>query len=303
MSAALGTSRLRHAPCAEMEGFVSDDAVAANDAHAGEDLARLIVRRRAIEFTDVSPGRVEIKITVTNTGRYRSPGTTAVIQAAALGAFVDWRPLAVLPVPVLEAGESAILRTQAKRVIPKPMGSIDRLPPGRLLTALGFDDRGRQTRNSDELPLSPLDLLTGPSIHWAGNLNVFVGGKNVERHMAKALRIVPERVNVAMFIVGGRPDSYRFDLVGLRPDWDTAIIDPMKAGSLARGFKGGTAIEPGTWLSLRSHALLFLALRPPSDCREGDVEVHVTQRSTRNTAVVEFSFDARAVGPGCYVVG
>ena len=41
--------------------------------------------------------------------------------------------------------------------------------------------------------------------------------------------------------------------------------------------------------------------RPPVVVR-ADVEVHVTQRSTRKTAVVEFSFDPRAVGPGCYVV-
>jgi hypothetical protein len=145
-------------------------------------------------------------------------------------------------------------------------------------------------------------LLTGTNTYWAGNLNVFVGGKDVERHMARALRILPERTNVAMFVVGGGPDSYRFDLVGLGPDWNAVIIDPMNAASLSRGISRGTAIEPGSWLSLRSNSLLFLALRPPSQCSAGEVEVHVTQRSTRKTAVVEFSFDSRSLGPGCYVV-
>jgi hypothetical protein len=152
------------------------------------------------------------------------------------------------------------------------------------------------------LPPSPLDLLAGPNTHWAGNINVFVAGKAVERHLAKALRIYPERTNVAMFIVGASPDSYRFDLLGLGPDWDAAIVDPMNAGSLSQGMSDGTAIEPGSWHFLRSHSLLFLVLRPSAGCREGGVEVHVTQRSTRKTAVVEFSFDPRAVGPGCYIV-
>ena len=44
----------------------------------------------------------------------------------------------------------------------------------------------------------------------------------------------------------------------------------------------------------------------PSSARgmqEAAVEVHVCQRSTQQTAVVEFTFDSRAAGPGCYVVG
>jgi hypothetical protein len=32
-------------------------------------------------------------------------------------------------------------------------------------------------------------------------------------------------------------------------------------------------------------------------------EVHVEQRSTGKEAIVEFSLDARAAGPGCFVVG
>ncbi len=47
---------------------------------------------------------------------------------------------------------------------------------------------------------------------------------------------------------------------------------------------------------------MLLAMCPPEGCRQGNVEVHVTQRSTGKTAIVEFSFDAAAAGPGCYVV-
>jgi hypothetical protein len=48
--------------------------------------------------------------------------------------------------------------------------------------------------------------------------------------------------------------------------------------------------------------MLMLALQPPATAEAGQVEVHVRQRSTGRTAVVEFSLDARAAGPGCYVV-
>jgi hypothetical protein len=315
MTTALDTSRLRRVALAQFKKQVAGDRFGGDDTIARPDAVGLVVRRQDLQFTDVGPGRVQITITVTNLGTSRSQASRALIQAAALGAFVDWRPLAVLSVPALEVGESALLRTEAQRVILDPQGSIDRLPPGRLLTALGFDEEegrtGRKradgsgappTRQSRALPPSALELLTDPNTHWAGNINVFVAGKAFERHLAKALRIFPARTNVAMFVVGGGPDSYRFDLLGVGPDWDAAIVDPMNARSLSRGMSDGTAIEPGSWHALRSHSLLFLALRPPAGCREGDVEVHVTKQSTRQTAVVEFSFDPGAVGPGCYVV-
>jgi hypothetical protein len=47
---------------------------------------------------------------------------------------------------------------------------------------------------------------------------------------------------------------------------------------------------------------MMLALRPPEDCEAGGVEVHVEQRSTGQVAIVEFSFDPTALGPGCFVV-
>jgi hypothetical protein len=47
---------------------------------------------------------------------------------------------------------------------------------------------------------------------------------------------------------------------------------------------------------------MMLALCPPKDCGSGTVEVHVEQRSTGQSAVVEFSLDPNAAGPGCFVV-
>jgi hypothetical protein len=154
-----------------------------------------------------------------------------------------------------------------------------------------------------KLPPSPIDLLTGPSTYWAGNLNVFIGGKAVERHQARALRILPEHTNFVMFCVGdGRPDSYRFDLAGLGSGWEPMLFDPMSALSLSRGLSEGEPISLGAWIPMQYASVIFLALRPPVNCREANVDVHVTQLSTQKLAVVEFSFDATAAGPGCYVV-
>src|SRR5262245_31825643 len=220
--------------------------------------SHLIVRRRDIKFTELSPGRVQIAITVTNGGLDRSPLAPARIQVAPFGAFVDWKPLTVIEVPRLEPGESTVLRTDAERVFPKPLGPPDRVPPGRLLTALDFD--GEEPKHRDpasparprKLSASPFDLLTGRETYWAGNLNIFIGGTDVERHLAKSLRIVPGRTNVAMFIVGDRggPESYRFDLKGLDADWEGAIFNPMHARSLAFGLRDGMQIEAGSWHTL-----------------------------------------------------
>ncbi len=315
----------------------------------------LVVQRRDITFADVGPGRVQIAITVTNTGPGRTGWVPALIQAAPFGAFVDWQMLTLIPVPPLGPGESTVLSTEAERVASNPLGLPDRVSPGRLLTALGLSDQKRatpvaasggpkrpeprsQARAAEatgkrlarelssagpgttitraisqlaetplqprKLPASPFDLLTGPDTYWAGNLNVFIGETDVERHMAKALRIVPGRTNAAMFIVGdgNGPEWYRFDLVGLGRDWEGGIFDPIHAVTLARGAREGMPIEPGTWTMLRRRSMLLLALKPPPVCDLGNVEVHVTQRSTQKTAVVEFSFDPRTAGPGCYLV-
>jgi hypothetical protein len=333
MTTALATSRPQGAPASAACSPRSSAPIARRLAPDLEQEALLIVRRQDIEFTDIGPGRVEIAITVTNLGAGRSAATVAQIASDPLGAFVDWRPLTSLFVPALEPGKSVLLRTEAERVIPEPLGPPDRVPPARWLTASAFGEEkpsapmtsffnvlarsarkpetpravlGRTTTQapptSRHLPPSPFDFLSGPTTYWAGNLNVFVGGQAVERHQATALRIIPGRTNVAMFIVGCGPDSYQFDLVGLGPEWDARIFDPMRATSVSRALSDGMVIEPGAWTAVANHALWFLVLRPPANCRTANVEVRVTQRSTRKTAIVEFSFDPRASGPGCYVV-
>jgi hypothetical protein len=47
--------------------------------------------------------------------------------------------------------------------------------------------------------------------------------------------------------------------------------------------------------------VVMLVVRPPIICEEGKLQVHVTSRSCRKTAVVEFDLDPTAQGAGCYV--
>jgi hypothetical protein len=273
-----------------------------------------------LTFANVTPTRVRVEIAVSNAGDAPSGPTTLPLSAAPLGAFVPWRPLASLAVPALAPGETRVLRWDATRPAAKPLGPPDRVPPRALLTALGMGDDpplagraallrrrrltggGPQTLASRALPADPLDLLGRPNVHWAGNLNVFVGGRDVERHLAQALRVYPGRTNLACFVVGSGPDAYRFRLEGEGAGWDASLHDLTASGSLLPDRSGEGADPPGEWVEVDRQRLMILALRPPKGCGTGSVEVRVEQRSTGREAVVEFSLDPAAAGPGCYVV-
>jgi hypothetical protein len=253
-----------------------------------------------IVFHNVGPDRVRIEVTVSNPGPGPTPALPAVVQAAPLGAFVPWRPVAVLSLPTLAPGETTTVFTEAELPNVSPLGPPDRVTPRQLLTALDFDEDRRRGRAA-ELPADPLMLLRQGAVHWAGNLNVFVGGKAVERHVARALRVYPERTNLAMFVVGSGHDAYRFHLEGTATDWDARLCDVTGANRVI-DLTGGTPVAEQEWLEVAQQRMMLLALVPPSDCQAGSVEVHVEQRSTGQTAVVEFSLDPIADGPGCYVV-
>lgn len=283
--------------------------------------ADLIVRREDIEFADVAPGLVRIAIRVINEGDRRSAPTAARVEAAPLGVFVPWRHLTTIPVPPLEPGESTVLEAEARRPKVAPLGPPDRLPPRRLLTALASGDDRSDRRGmassllrgfrltpdgpSDEatptLPADLFELMGHSNPHWAGNLNVFIGSEAVERHMARALRIEPGRVNVAMFMVGSRPDVYSFRMEGAGSDWEAAIYLTDYARSLSDR-RPEDRVALGPWVEVDGPTMLMLAIAPPVGAEAGGVDIHVRQRSTGREAVVEFSLDPRAAGPGCYVV-
>ena len=287
--------------------------------------AGLTVDPTDITFDDFTRHTVMIRVRVRNEGEHRSSPTYIRLESAPFGAFVPWRPLTTLPVPALEPGESRELSVAARRPHPAPLGDFDRVPPMSVLKALSASPdeptpkpgagvaallnlmRARGTRPSTaKSPFLPSDLwefFGREQPHWAGNINVFVGGRAVERHVAKALRIYAGRTNLAMFVVGGmgKRDAYTFDLVGLESDWKAALHDVTRSKTLVV-HSSDRPVQEKQWVEATSGMMLvMLAVQPPMICEEGKVQVRVTRRSCRKTAVVEFDLDPTAQGAGCYV--
>jgi hypothetical protein len=288
--------------------------------------AELVVERADISFHDLPGGKVRIEVTVHNTGERRSSPTLMMLESAPLGAFVPWQPLARLVVPALDPGEARELSTEVPRSRPATLGDFKRVPPKRLLTSVTAPDRpsppsraglglmvnlllrGRTGRGSLQdwarRGLAPdlWELVGRGQPYWAGNINVFIGKRAVERHMAKALRVYPGRVNLAMFMVGnyGKQDGYAFELVGLSPDWKAYLCNVTNNGRLLVD-PSDLPIAETRWVESSGGLMVMLVTRPPEGCETGNVEVHVTQRSTDEKAIVEFSLDPKAQGSGCYV--
>jgi hypothetical protein len=290
--------------------------------------AELRVERTDISFHDLPGDRVRICVRIQNEGGRRSRPTVMRLESAPLGAFVPWQPLVRLAVPSLEPGESRELSIDVERPHPAPLGSFDRIPPRRLLTAVSAPDdssppnrrlggimnllrRGRTDQSAVTgaavkrgfLAPDLMELLGRGQPHWAGNINVFVGNRAVERHLARALRVYPGRPNMAMFIVGGmgKPDAYAFDVVGLTPEWKAVLHNVTNSSTLVIN-SSDKPMQETQWVEAAGSLMVILATHPPAGCEEGKVEVHVTRRSCQKTAIVEFDLDPAAQGTGCYSV-
>lgn len=283
--------------------------------------SQLLVLRTGIRFQDVGGNQVSIEIEIENGGALPSQPASLRLEAAPFGAFVPWRPLATVTVPAIPARGTAVVRAVARRPRPQPVGSFSGLVPPALVVAAGSADERRRTATartrdrvlpavlfmallrrrstSAELPPDLWDLLDGPQPHWAGNLNVWIADKPVERHLAPRLRIHPGRANLAAFCVGDRPDRYAFQVEGADEDWGHALFDAVTGKQFA--WSGASAAQR-TWHAVQGMEYVVLVLRPPGACERGAVLVHVTQRSSWKTAVVEFDLDPAADGPGCYTL-
>jgi hypothetical protein len=286
----------------------------------------LTVCREEIVFYNVAPGRVRLSVNVANVGPLRSTPTVMRIQAAPLGAFVPWNDLTAIVVPSIGPAGSAEVTAEfsAPQTAPGQFGSV---PPDKLWTTVADDDEpepgpgqgsfpartlvnllqralGRRPRQQRplELPNDPMQVLSGPNPHWAGNINVLLGQQAVERHLAQALRIYPGRTNLAMFIVGDRSDRYQFDFQGSGAAWDPALFNFTARQVVADAANPKYSIPTGEWIAIGRCQMIMLAVRPPRDCDSGSLMVHVRQRSTHREAIVEFSMDPHAAGAGCYTV-
>src|SRR5437763_13948023 len=142
----------------------------------------LRVEREDISFVTVRPGVLLVEVTVHNDCPDTTPPTAAILQSAPLGAFVPWKPLALVTVPSLGPGESTVVREEIRFETPQALGTPDKLPPDRVLTALGLGepDRNRNVPQAPSLAQDLFALVGQGGVHWAGNLNLFFPGQDVE---------------------------------------------------------------------------------------------------------------------------
>jgi hypothetical protein len=269
--------------------------------------ADLLIGPKDIRFWNKASDRVIIEIEVHNRGTERSTETVILVDSAPLGAFVPWQPLAHVAVPPIEAGESVSLQLEATAPLATALPP-SRRTPAQLLTALGQDEPRKRHATSPVGRAWPalagdlLQRLGSGGVHWAGNINVFVAQKSVERHLAQALRIYPGRDNLAMFVIGSGPDAYSFEVRGAPEDWKTTLLRPADPGARLLHLQGYREVEPREWALVELQEMMMILLQPPARCESGKVDVKVCQRSTGREATVEFSMDPDAVGPGCFTV-
>jgi hypothetical protein len=277
--------------------------------------------RTDISFENLTPDLVRIDVRVTNEGSLPSPATEVYVESAPLGAFLGWQPLRALAVPALPPGQSTVISGTAWVSRPAaPLGNPRSVTPAQLQAAVAAPPAAEATPEPETAPAAPaapkrrprvlrsppvvaadpLAVLGRGSVYWAGNIDVLMRNKPVERHLARALRIYPGKTNAAMFFVGDRHDGYRFGLTGLVGEWQAELLDMTRRPSLYP--QGAPGVIQGQWLELRGRSVFYLLLRPPHGAERGEVQVHVTRQSDGMEAVVEFGLDSRAAGAGCYTV-
>jgi hypothetical protein len=277
---------------------------------------QLYLRHTDISFHNMAYDRVAIQVTVHNPAAQWSMLTRMVVQAAPLGAFVPWRHLTSVNVPEIEPWGQVQVETRIPAPQSTPLGNPEQVTPQQILNALdrsqaasmelfgglwGNWPLGLEMIGQSGLPDDPMMLLGRPNPHWAGNINVFIGYCAVERHKAQALRIYPGRTNLAMFLVGSGMDAYAFQLAGVEPDWGAKLYSMTMAKSVV-DLQSGCPTPQLKWIDGRKVRLVQLSISPPKGCGKGEVQVHVTQKSTRKRAVVEFSLDPHATGPSCFTI-
>ena len=233
---------------------------------------RIEWERTDIAWFDSTPEHLSLAISFRNPNREATMPAFARISAAPLGAFVPWQPLRVLPLPALPGGGTTVLRADVTAPF-RGLQPRQRRLPGvfrSYLRRLGFS----------------LDV-TPSCTHWAGNIDVLVHDRAVERHMSMGLRLFPGAANVADFRVGDRADDYMFEVTGDILGWSVQLrsVSPL---ALFRG----KPVPLGSWVRFPGQQVLCLVATPPPRCAGGHLDIHVRQRSTGRDAVVEFGFAA-----------
>ena len=217
---------------------------------------------------------IEIALRVCNAGRARSKREVGRIEAAPFGAFLPWTPLTTFEVPPLDPGAATIVRMR----VPRP--ELGDLPDGEDATRARTRALRQVARMLMRFGMASPWSANPKASHFAGNLDVHVKGISVERHCG-SLRVRRGARNVAMFRVGDGTDAYRFAVGGTSTGWDVELL-------------GSEDIEPGRWYRGECVRCVRMEATDASESApDGRLEVHVEQRSTGRTAIVEFELAGR----------
>jgi len=224
------------------------------------------VTRESITWRTVAPDRVEIQVLLSNDAdRPTSPGEL-VIETAALGAFVPFRPATRVAVGALEPGGRRRVRTEVARAFLQGQGNF--------LPAMA-DAFGRTHGMTPQF----LDLLR--HAEWAGNLNVYFDRqpeRAVEVHRALGLKVR-----------AGKPVAIMVDLPHDRADYRVGVRTSDPAWTAEVAAMGG--------------AFHFLVVKPPDlPGAAAEVTVEATRLKDSRTVPVEFAFetvDGRGESLGC----
>lgn len=245
-----------------------------------------VIRRQGINWrggNGVDP--LVLVLDFENPGETPTMRTGAVVRVAAFGAFLEWAPLIKVNVPSIAPGEHVTLVVDAEsseedsaplsillaRGESFGQASMQELPNARGLAAIQGIRRGQQVRLLRRLANQALDSRLR-SLHFAGNLNVFVDGQiPVERHRNHAYGLRPSCDNFANFEVGdGQRDTYTLRLEA-ESGWEVTLLDR----------------EWGKPMAL-SHELVTATIKPPAGAVNGRVTVWVTRKSSGQEVAVEF---------------
>ena len=158
--------------------------------------------------------------------------------------------------------------------------------------------------------LDPSRIAGRGNKHWAGNINVYLGGRAVERHQARGLKIYPGIENWALFNLGSRKgEEYLLNFTGTGAEWDARVFhlpNAQEEYSAAREMQGGReqlgeGIGSGElFVTPMGSAWMAAMVNPPEDAAEEKLNIDIQELSSGRSTTVEFQMMANASGGGFY---
>ena len=144
--------------------------------------------------------------------------------------------------------------------------------------------------------------------NWAGNINVHLCGKAVERHQANGLRIYPGLENWAIFNLGSRKGGeYLITFEGCGADWEPRVYHHPNArgepapADLSRERLGEGIGSGDTLVTPTGSAWMSAVVSPPRDATVGNLDIGILELSSGRETTVEFGLNANASGHGLII--